>query len=300
MYQFIEKKKFWYSFSAVLCLVSILSLLVWGLKLGIDFSGGSLLEVSYSKERPSIQLVQESLVDLGLESLRIQPSGDREYILRFEDVDDASHQEVLEQLNTLAQVVDPENEFSELRFEAIGPIIGKELKSKSLQSIILVLIFIVAYIAYAFRKVSKPVSAWKYGLTAIIALVHDILIITGIFAALGYLFGIEIDTLFVTALLTIMGFSVHDTIVTFDRTRENLFKNQDKNFSEIVNISINQTLMRSINTSVSTLLVLLAIYFLGGESIKNFILALILGIIVGTYSSIFLASPMLTSWHKKS
>ncbi|MDD5749936.1 MAG: protein translocase subunit SecF [Patescibacteria group bacterium] len=300
MYQFIEKKKFWYSFSAGLCFLSVLALVVWGLKLGIDFTGGSLLEVSYSKERPSIQLVQESLAELGLESLLIQPSGDREYILRFEDVDDASHQEVLEKLNTLAQVVDPENKFSELRFEAIGPIIGKELKSKSLQSIILVLIFIVAYIAYAFRKVSKPVSAWKYGLTAIIALVHDILIITGIFAALGYFLGIEINTLFVTALLTIMGFSVHDTIVTFDRTRENLFKNQDKDFSEIVNISIHQTLLRSINTSVSTLLVLLAIYFLGGESIKNFILALILGIVVGTYSSIFLASPMLTSWHKKS
>ena len=161
------------------------------------------------------------------------------------------------------------------------------------------LVFIVLYIAYAFRKVSKPVASWKFGIAAIIALTHDILVIAGIFAALGYFLNIEVDSLFVTALLTILGFSVHDTIVTFDRTRENLFKNNNKSFSEIVNISVNQTIVRSINTSVTTLLVLLAIYFFGGESIKNFVLALVLGVIIGTYSSIFLASPLLTIWRKR-
>ena len=300
MQQFVEKKKIWFAFSGGLVFLSILALTFWGLRLGIDFTGGSLLEVSYSQERPPIEQIQNSLAELNFQSLRIQPSGETEYILRFEEIGDTGHKEILEKLEMLGTEINTENQFTELRFESIGPIIGNELKSKAIQSIALVLIFIVLYIAYAFKKVSKPVSAWKYGLTAIIALVHDILVITGIFAALGYFMGIEIDTLFVTALLTIMGYSIHDTIVTFDRTRENIFKHQDKSFPEIVNLSINQTITRSINTSVSTLLVLLAIYFLGGESIKNFILALILGVVVGTYSSIFLASPLLTSWYKKS
>ena len=165
--------------------------------------------------------------------------------------------------------------------------------------LIIVLLFIVIYITYAFRKVSKPVASWKYGISAIIALVHDILIITGIFAVLVYFFRVEVDSLFVTALLTILGFSIHDTIVTFDRTRENLIKNKDESFDDIINISVNQTIVRSLNTSITTLFVLLAIYIFGGETIKNFVLALILGVIIGTYSSIFIASPLLSMWHKK-
>jgi preprotein translocase subunit SecF len=157
----------------------------------------------------------------------------------------------------------------------------------------------VFYIAYAFRQVSKPVASWKYGVSAIIALAHDLLIITGIFAALGYFLNVEVDTLFVTALLTILGFSIHDTIVTFDRTRENIFKIQNQSFDDIVNLSVNQTIVRSINTSVTTLFVLLAIYVFGGASIKFFVLALMLGVIVGTYSSIFIASPLLTIWKRK-
>ena len=173
------------------------------------------------------------------------------------------------------------------------------MKSKAVKSIIIVLLFIVFYIAYAFRKISKPVASWKYGISAIVALTHDILIITGVFAVLGHFMRVEVDSLFVTALLTILGFSIHDTIVTFDRTRENLFKNDDKPFEEIVNISVNQTIVRSLNTSVTTLFVLLAIYIFGGESIKNFVLALILGVIIGTYSSIFVASPLLVIWNRK-
>ena len=235
---------------------------------------------------------------LDINSLKLQPSGEYNYIIRFEEIDESTHQAINTSLSTIKIEGVEDNAFSELRFEAVGPIIGNELKTKAVQSIVVVLVFIVLYIAFAFRKVSKPVASWKFGIAAIIALVHDVLIIAGIFAALGYFINIEVDSLFVTALLTILGFSVHDTIVTFDRTRENLFKNQDKGFDEIVNISVNQTIIRSINTSVTTLLVLMAIYFFGGDSIKNFVLALILGVIIGTYSSIFLASPLLTIWRK--
>lgn len=273
--------------------VSIIVLSVWGLRLGIDFSGGSLLEISYSTDRPDLNTMEQSLTEFELESLKIQPAGEHEYILRFEEIDEDTHQNILSKLQT------EDNQLNENRFEAIGPSIGNELKTKAIQSIIIVLLFIVIYIAYAFRKVSKPVASWKYGISAIIALVHDILIITGIFAVLGYFFRVEVDSLFVTALLTILGFSIHDTIVTFDRTRENLIKNKDESFDDIINISVNQTIVRSLNTSITTLFVLLAIYIFGGETIKNFVLALILGVIIGTYSSIFIASPLLSMWHKK-
>jgi preprotein translocase subunit SecF len=298
MYNIIGKRKFWFSFSGFMVALAIVFLSIWGLKLGIDFTGGSILEVSYSQTRPTMDQVSSALTDLEINSLKLQPSGDSDYIIRFEEIEESTHQDIIQALSAINVEGVEDNQLSELRFEAVGPIIGNELKSKAIQSIIIVLVFIVLYIAYAFRKVSKPVASWKYGLAAIIALVHDILIIAGIFAAFGYFLGIEVDSLFVTALLTILGFSVHDTIVTFDRTRENLFKNQDKSFNEIVNISVNQTIVRSINTSFTTLLVLLSIYFFGGDSIKNFVLALILGVIIGTYSSIFLASPLLTIWRK--
>jgi len=300
MHDIIAKKKIWFTLSGILALISIVSLFVWGLRLGIDFTGGSLMEISYSNTRPGVQQLEESLAPVGLESLRIQPSDEKKYLLRFEDVDEATHQAVLEKLQNIQIEGVEDNVLTEDRFESVGPVIGSELKSKAIESIIVVLVFIVLYIAYAFRKVSKPVASWKYGIAATIALFHDILIITGIFSILGHFFKIEVDSLFVTALLTILGFSVHDTIVTFDRTRENLFKNNDKSFDEIVNLSVNQTIIRSINTSLTTLLVLLAIYFFGGDSIKNFILALILGIIIGTYSSIYIASPLLVIFRKKN
>lgn len=300
MYNIIGKRKVWFIFSGSLMVIAIAFLAIWGLKLGIDFTGGSILEVSYSQQRPAMEQVQNSLAELELSSLKLQPSGDNNYILRFEEIEETTHQKIVSNLAAIQIEGLEDNQLSELRFEAIGPIIGQELKSKAIQAIIIVLVFIILYIAYAFRKVSKPVASWKYGLAAIIALAHDLLVIIGIFSALGHFLNIEVDGLFVTALLTILGFSVHDTIVTFDRTRENLFKNQDKSFNEIVNISVNQTITRSINTSVSTLLVLLSIYFFGGETIKNFVLALILGVIIGTYSSIFLASPLLTIWRKRN
>ena len=299
MYNIIGNRNIWFTFSGILVLASIIALATWGLRLGIDFTGGSLLEVSYQTERPSTQQIEESFQILGLENIKVQPSGETEYILRFEEVDESTHQSILGALQDIQIEGIEENQITENRFESIGPVIGDELKSKAIKSIVIVLLFIIFYIAYAFRKISKPVVSWKYGISAIIALTHDILIITGVFAVLGHFMRVEVDSLFVTALLTILGFSIHDTIVTFDRTRENLFKNNDKPFKEIVNISVNQTIVRSLNTSITTLFVLLAIYVFGGESIKNFVLALIMGVIIGTYSSIFVASPLLILWDRK-
>ena len=186
----------------------------------------------------------------------------------------------------------------EKRFESIGPVIGEEMKQRAYSAVAMVLLLIILYIAFAFRKVSRPVASWKYGVAAILALFHDVFIPTGIFAILGHYFGVEIDLLFVTGLLTILGFSVHDTIVVFDRIRENLRKGVAKNFENTVNISINQTIVRSINTSLTVFLTLLAIYIFGGASTKYFSLLLMMGIFFGTYSSIFVASALLVDWEK--
>ncbi len=291
----INSRKIWFSISGTLMTLSILALLVWGLKPGIDFTGGSLLEISYETNRPAMTEVADNLANLNLKSLKVQAAGDNNLLLRFENVDENTHQQILAQLKNQAN---NSGLVEEQKFESIGPTVGLELKNKAVVAIILVLICILAYIAYVFRQVSRPVASWKYGLAAIAALFHDILIITGIFSALGFFLGIEIDTLFVTALLTILGFSVHDTIVTFDRIRENLFKIHNQSFIEIVNRSVNETVIRSINTSLTAILVLLAVYIFGGESIRYFVLALILGFIVGTYSSIFIASPLLVWWNK--
>jgi preprotein translocase subunit SecF len=188
-------------------------------------------------------------------------------------------------------------------FDSIGPLLGAEALRKALVSIVLVIVGIVLFITFAFRKVSEPVSSWKYGLTAIIALIHDVIIPTGLFSILGHFYGYEVDTLFVTALLVILGFSVHDTIVVFDRVRENLrLSSSRKSFPEVVGDSISQTIVRSINTSMTTLIALIVLYFVGGSTTEHFSLALIVGIAAGTYSSIFIGSALLVTiekWGKK-
>ena len=300
MYKIIQKRNWWYSISGVLVGLSVISLLLWGLRLGLDFTGGSLMEISYSQSRPSLDQMQQAFVELDLKDAKIQPSGDKDFILRFADVNEERHQIILQKLRSITVEGADNNSLTENRFESIGPVVGNELKTKAIQAIILGLICILLYIAYAFRKVSRPVESWKYGLSAIIALFHDILIVAGVFSILGHFANVEIDSLFVTALLTILGFSVHDTIVTFDRIRENLFKSRNyDNFEDIVNSSVNETIIRSINTSLSTMLALLAVYIFGGASTKFFILALIIGVTVGTYSSIFIASPLLLWLNKR-
>ncbi len=304
-FPFIRYRKIWYAFSLILIIISIAALSVWGLKVGIDFTGGTLLEVKFLAGRPSPAAVQEKLSSLNLGNISVQPVGEDQMLLRLRDVSEDEHQQILQTLKTnFASVPPPEAEklpiekvIEQVRFESIGPSIGRELRDKAVVALTIAIIFIILYIAYAFRKVSYPVQSWKYGVVAIVALAHDILITCGVFAILGHFANYEINILFITALLTILGYSVNDTIVVFDRTRENLFHQKNKEFAEVVNSALNQTLVRSLNTSFTTLLVLVAIYLFGGETIKQFVLALIIGTVIGTYSSIFIASPLLVDWY---
>jgi len=297
-FNLVKNKNYFLGFSALLITTSLVVLLMWGLKLGLDFTGGSLLEVDFKDQRPTNQAIEEKLTPL-VEKPIVIPTGDKGAIIKMKLVDEAKHQEVLISLKELTGSVDTDS-VTEKRFEMIGPTVSSDLRTKSFLAILFVLLAIVIYIALAFRKVSRPVSSWKYGVAAVLALLHDVIIPAGVFAALGHFMGVEIDTLFVTALLTVLGFSVHDTIVVFDRIRENLLKFPRENFDEIVNRSVNQTFVRSINTSLTVLLVLLATFFFGGESVRYFVLALIVGVFFGTYSSIFIASPILIIWNRFS
>ena len=303
MLQIIQKRKIWLGFSSGLVVVSIIALLVWGLNFGIDFTGGSLLELRFLNERSAVNDIQSSIADLELGSLIVQPVDEQNVVLRFQETSEEKHQEVLRRLDQIGMEEGIKEEtagfknIEELRFDAVGPTIGQELKSKSLSAAIIVLLAIVLFIAWTFRKVSKPVESWKYGVSAIIALFHDLIITFGIFACLGQYMNVELNTAFVAAMLMILGYSVNDTIVVFDRIRENLPKSNE-DFEGTVNTSVNQTIKRSINTSVTTLLVLLSILFFGGATIRDFVLALSIGVLIGTYSSIFLASPVLVLWEK--
>jgi preprotein translocase subunit SecF len=291
MLNIVGKRRIFYIFSLVLIGAGIFSIIFWGLHFGIDFKGGSLLQIDFLNSRPDIQTIKNKLSGLDLGDVSIQPTGDKGILVRMKDIDEDTHQKVLSALNSIAPTQD-----SSAKFDSVGPVIGQELKSRAYSAITMVLVLIIIYIAFAFRKVSRPVASWKYGLAAVVALFHDVFIPTGIFSILGHYFGVEIDLLFVTGLLTILGFSVHDTIVVFDRIRENLRKGVGKNFEETVNISVNQTMTRSINTSLTVFLTLLAIFIFGGESVKYFALLLMIGIFFGTYSSIFVASSLLVSW----
>ncbi len=299
MLKIIQHRKFYFAFSGALFLISFIALAVWGLRLGIDFTGGSASEVQYAVSRPDIDAVHKTLATVDLGDATVQPLGDNEFVIRTKALDEPTHQKMLGALTDASKTKDQPTPVVEKSFESIGPTIGAELKQKSVYAIILVLLAIIAYISFAFRKVSRPVSSWKFGVCAVLALFHDVVIPTGIFAILGHFLGYEVDTLFVTAILTVLGFSVHDTIVVFDRIRENLTKNVSKEFETTVNISVNETITRSVNTSLTVLLVLLAVYFFGGASTKNFMLVLILGVVFGTYSSIFIASPLLVEWYKR-
>jgi len=246
------------------------------------------MELSFKDVRPSNQEIEAKLSQFNLGEIVVQPTGDKGVIIKTKEINEEKHQEILKQFEGA----------EERHFESIGPTIGKELRDKTKVALILALMAIASYIAFAFRKISRPVSSWKYGAATLIALLHDVLVPLGVFAFLGKFYNVEITIPIIAAILTILGFSVHDTIVIFDRIRENLLKRSSLPFEEIVNLSLNQTLGRSINTVLTVLFVVLAIFFLGGETLKYFSLALIIGIISGAYSSIFIASPLLVSWLK--
>lgn len=295
----VRNRKFFFILSGVLTLFGLLSMAVflpWNF--GIEFTGGSLLEVGYGELRPDIDTLRERLAVLEWPGTQIQPTGEDGYVIRTKDLSEQERQQLMAIVSDNGQLT-----VEERRFTSIGPTIGAELRNKAWLAMGLVILGIVLFIAFAFRHVSMPISSWVYGGVAVVALVHDVIIPTGVYVALGHYFiDVQIDVLFVTAILTILGFSVHDTIVVFDRTRENLKLRTWKEFDETVGHSIEQTFTRSINTSFTVLLVVLALYFVGGETTKNFALTLAIGILAGTYSSIFLASPLLVSieeWQKK-
>ncbi len=290
----IKHRYFWLIWSGAMVVLSITCLLVWGLKFGLDFTGGSILEVKFSGNQPTVSAIQAQLAGEKVNSLTVQPA-ENSTILRFQESDEDTHQAVLKSLQALPEA---KLGLEEVRFEAIGPSIGQELRSKAFWLLFFVLITIITYISFAFRRVSKPISSWKYGLIAIIALFHDVVVTLGIFAVLGKFYGVEVNTAFVVAILTVVGYSVHDTIVVFDRTRENLPKSATS-FAETVNHSLNQTFVRSVNTVVTVLLSLLAVLFFGGDSVRDFVLALIVGIFCGAYSSLFIASPLLVFWEER-
>jgi len=292
MLNFIKYYKFWAVISVLLTVLGIAALAVYGLQLGIDFKGGTLTQVQFQNDLPTNADIRQVLIDSGFHDATVQTAQEKSIIIRTGPQEKEQHDLLL---TTLGDKFGP---VVEEQYTSIGPVIGRELRSKALMQLALVSLGIILYIAYAFRKVTRPVSSWKFGFSAIIALLHDLIIVLGVFALLGQFKGVEIDSLFVTAILTVLGFSVHDTIVVFDRIRENLRTRGGHSLAEVINGSINQTLVRSINTSLTVIFVLVALLLFGGETIRYFVLALLIGIIAGTYSSIFIASPLLLAWEK--
>jgi preprotein translocase subunit SecF len=280
----IKYKKIFVSISAVLVLAAALAVGFSGLKLGIDFKGGSLLEVDYKTARPDQSVVENEIKPLSLGEILIQPEGTTGYSIKSRVISDTERGGVMTALGSNA---------TEKSFTSIGPSVGAELVRKSIICFILVALGIIFWIAFSFRKVSKPVSSWKYGFIAIITLVHDIMIPVGAFAILSSIYGTEVDTLFVVAVLTVLGLSVSDTIVVFDRIRENIRVGHYKTFEETVGRSLEQVYTRSIATSGTVILALLSLVFFGPASTKVFAMMLTAGMFFGTYSSIFLASPLL-------
>lgn len=286
----VKNRWIFVSISIFFILASALSLIIFGLKVGIDFKGGSLTEVTYVEDTPTIDVVQKRVEELSFGGSIVQPIGVNGVQIKTRALSESERQNLLSSLN-----FDGRYNVEEKSFTSIGPSVGKELKNKSIISLILVAIATVVFIAYAFRKVSKPISSWKYGFITIITLAHDVIITAGLFTIISHFTGAEADTLFVVALLTVLGLSVNDTIVVFDRVRENITHNKSGNsFKENVGKSLNQTIFRSLNTSLSVIIVLSALFFVGPESTKLFALTLAIGMFFGTYSSIFVASPLLT------
>jgi preprotein translocase subunit SecF len=290
---FIIKHRNWFfALTGIIVILSIASLAIFRLHESIDFTGGTLVDVTYPAGRPDGATLEGSLNTAGFTNYSLREVGTNEYDLRSDAL-------TADQEAAMTQTLSVNGKYpaTVISLDEIGPTVGAQLKTDSIEAIALVLLCILLFIAFAFRKVSKPISSWMYGLMAIVGLCHNVLVTCGFFALLGHLTGAQIDTLFVTALLTVLGFSVHDTIVVFDRVRENLRINQEKgrkeDFAETAGRALSQTFTRSINTSLTVLLTLLALYFLGPQSTQIFALTLLVGIIAGTYSSIFLATPLL-------
>lgn len=294
MFNFVRRKKIWFSLSAVLVAAALTLVITWGLNPGIEFTGGSSLEVKF-QQPVQLEQVRSKMNEFDFPS-QVRMVEQRGAIVEIprKSVGRELHQKIIDKLEQVGQL-----EEKSQGFETISSVIGEELKSKTSLIVFLSLLAILIYITFAFRRISRPVPSWQYGLATIIALFHDVMLPLGVFAYLGHQYGVQVTIPIVTALLTVFGYSVNDTVVIFDRVRENLVKGEGMDYSATVDYALNQTLTRSINTSLTTLLVLFAIFLVGGTTLHYFSLALILGIICGTYSSLFLAAPLLAWWRER-
>lgn len=293
----VKHRKIFFGISIALTVISIALFVFKGIPQSIEFKGGALLEIAYTENVATLEEVQSAVDSLDFGITVVQPTGENGYIVKTKSLTEIERQGLMESLS-----IGGTYKVEEKSFTSIGPSVGRELKHKATVSLILVVLAIVLFIAYAFRKISLPISSWKYGFTAIFTLGHDVIVTAGTFAVFGIFLGAEADTLFIVALLTVLGVSVNDTIVVFDRIRENLQINTEtknkEEFETTVGKSITQTMERSVNTSLTVVIVLLALYFFGPDTTKIFALTMTVGMIVGTFSSIFLASPLLVVWQK--
>ncbi|HEU0165042.1 MAG TPA: protein translocase subunit SecF [Thermomicrobiales bacterium] len=286
------KRKLWFSISAILLVPCIISLIFTGLKLGIDFTGGSAWQIQFDRSVDT-EKISQVMTDNGFSDVKVQEIGDKsahQYMIRTSEIQEGSaEKKKLETDLTKLGTLNPKGE----SLETVGASVGKSIQNRAVLAVAAASVGILLYIAYAFRNTQNP---FLYGSAAIVAMLHDAIFVLGVFSIAGWLFDVEVDSLFITALLTIIGFSVHDTIVVFDRIRENLANKVSSQFEEVVNYSIAQTIVRSVNTSMTVLITLLALYLFGGASTKDFVFALLIGVAAGTYSSIFNASQVLVAW----
>lgn len=295
MVKLMERKKIWFLISALLLVPGIISLIAWGLKVGIDFKGGTLAEYSTpAQNQQGIEQVKKAYSDEEIKDTQVQviqsDGGETRYLVKAPTMSEDKHRNIVRRLKEQNPPV------QELSFETTDPQVGKEVTRRAILAVIVASLAIIIYIAMSFRGVPKPASSWQFGVIAVVALLHDVLFILGFYSIMGHFFGYEVKADFITAALTVMGFSVHDTIVVFDRLRENLKRFPSYSFTQVANVSVTQTISRSINTSLTVVLTLLAVVLLGGESIRPFALTLLVGIVAGTYSSIFVATPLLDWW----
>lgn len=289
----IAKKNYYFIFSLLLIIPGIISLFLYGLNVSIDFTGGSRITYIFSQpvSEENTQEVKEVFESVGATGVTTQPSGTT-LIVRTPPLTEEQTTNILNQFEKRDLKARQES------LEIIGPTIGQETTRKAVIALVLSAILILLYLAWSFRSVPRPTSSWQFGITTVITLIHDVLVLLGVFSLLGHFYNVEVDSLFITALLTVMGFSVHDTIVVFDRIRENLIKGKNTSFANTVNDALIQTMTRSLNTSFTSLLVLLTLLLFGGDSIRWFVVALLVGIATGTYSSIFNAAPLLVAWQE--
>ena len=292
MFNLIKSRKIWYIVSILSIVVAVFAIIFFGLRVGVDYTGGTILDIK-SSNTDFVNIIESKLTEQGITSFQIKPSGNELFTIKTKALSNEEKNKLVASIQSVAP------DATESSFDSIGPTVGKDLTNKSILAVIVASLAIILFISFSFRRIPKPLSSWKFGVLAVAALAHDLLIVTGFVAILGHFFiWMEVDALFITALLTIMGFSVHDTIVIYDRLRENFIRNRHKSIEQVAEESVNQTMARSINTSLVTIIVLLSLLLLGGTPIRHFVLVLMFGIFIGTYSSIFVAAPLVVSWHK--